>query len=91
MSLQAEGPAPPWNRPEDQATVTPLDASSLPGIPGYVGPLITRYGMPQRKVYLDLGHARKAVARARGQCRPAWLVLCEVRPVVADLDGGYQQ
>jgi hypothetical protein len=49
--------------------------------------MITRYGMPRRKVYLDLGHARKAVARARAQGRPAWLVLCELRPVVADLDG----
>jgi hypothetical protein len=66
-------------------------ASSLPGIPGYVVLLITRYGMPRRKVYLDLGHARKAVARAQGQGRPAWLALCELRPVVADLDSGDQQ
>jgi hypothetical protein len=48
--------------------------------------LITRYGMLRRKVYLDLGHARAAVARARGNGQPASLVLCELIPVT-DLDG----
>jgi hypothetical protein len=76
-----EGPA------DDQVATTQLAASSLPSIPGYVVLLITRYGMPRRKVYLDLGHARKAVERARAQGRQAWLVLCELRPVSADLDG----
>jgi hypothetical protein len=82
----AKGPKPPAN--DHQAAATPLNASSLPGIPGYVVILVTRYGMPRRKVYLDLGHARTAVARAQAQGRQSWLVLCELKPVtVADLDG----
>jgi hypothetical protein len=48
--------------------------------------MITRFGMPRRKVYLDLGHARAAVARSRGKGLDAWLILCELRPVTADLD-----
>jgi hypothetical protein len=56
-------------------------------IPAYVVLLVTRYGMPRRRVYLDLGHARKAVERAHAQGRQAWLVLCKLEPVAADLDG----
>jgi hypothetical protein len=62
--------------------------SSLPGIPGYVVLMITRYGMPRRKVYLDLGYARAAVARAQAKGQPARLVLCQLRPVDPDLDLG---
>jgi hypothetical protein len=47
--------------------------------------MITRNGTPRRKVYLDLGHARTAVARARGKGLDAWLVLCELRAVAGDL------
>jgi hypothetical protein len=64
---------------------------SLPSLPGYVVLMITRHGMPRRKVYLDLGHARTAVARARGKGLDAWLVLCELRAVAGDLGGGDQQ
>ncbi len=65
---------------------------SLPNLPGYVVLMITRAGMPSRKVYLDLGHARAAVARARGKGQAAWLVLCRLEPVPGDLDvdGGDQ-
>jgi hypothetical protein len=60
----------------------------LPNIPGYVVLMITRYGMPRRKVYLDLGHARAAVARARGKGQHAELVLCRLEACQADdLDG----
>jgi hypothetical protein len=59
----------------------------LPTIPGYVVLMITRYGMPRRKVYLDLGHARTAVQRAQAKGQQARLVLCELRAVAADLDG----
>jgi hypothetical protein len=94
MSLEVRrGPTPQGQpSPDNQAAATPLNASSLPSIPGYVVIMVTRYGMPRRKVYLDLGHAGKAVARAQAQGRQAWLVLCELRPVVADLDldGGDQ-
>jgi hypothetical protein len=55
-------------------------------LPGYVVLMITRFGMPRRKVYLDLGHARAAVARSRGKGFDAWLILCELRPVAGDLD-----
>jgi hypothetical protein len=91
MSLEVEGPAPPGDRPEDQAATKQLDASSLPGIPGYVVFMVTRYGMPRRKVYLDLGHARAAVARAHEKGLPARLVLCELTPVPGDLDGGWSE
>ena len=57
----------------------------LPNIPAYVVLMITRYGMPRRKVYLDLGHARTAVLRAQANGQEARLVLCELRAV--DLDG----
>jgi hypothetical protein len=53
--------------------------------PDYVVLMITRYGIPRRRVYLDLGAARAAVARARGKGQQAWLVLCELTPVAADL------
>jgi hypothetical protein len=85
MTEMHRGPKPPAN--DHQAATTPLNTSSLPGIPGYAVLMITRYGMPRRKVYLDLGHARAAVARTRGKGQQAWLVLCELRPVSADLDG----
>jgi hypothetical protein len=60
--------------------------NSTQRLPGYVVLLITRYGMPRRKVYLDLGHARTAVARAHAKGQPARLILCEPLPVTADLD-----
>ena len=85
MSLEVEGPA-PKDRPKSvnpsAATNRQPIASSLPG---YVVLMITRNGTPRRKVYLDLGHARTAVARARGKGLDAWLVLCELRAVAGDL------
>jgi hypothetical protein len=59
----------------------------LPNLPGYVVLMITRYGMPRRKVYLDLGHARTAVDRANDNGQQAELVLVRLTPVTADLDG----
>jgi hypothetical protein len=56
-------------------------------LPSYVVILITKYGMPRRKVYLDLGHARAAVQRAQDKGQQARLILCELRPAQADLDG----
>jgi hypothetical protein len=91
MSLEATGPAPEGDRP-DAAATTQLNTDSLAKtVPGFVVVMVTRTGMPRRKVYVDLGHARAAVARARGQGRPAWLVLCELRPVGTDLDDGGDQ
>jgi hypothetical protein len=75
---------------ENQAAAKQLDASILPrnadNLPGYVVLLVTRYGTPRRRVYLDLGAARTAVAKARGQGRHAELVLAKLEPVPADLD-----
>jgi hypothetical protein len=65
-------------------TMIPTAADNLPGCAVV---MITKYGMPRRKVYLDLGHARAAVARIRGRGGAAWLVLAELKPVQADLDG----
>ena len=55
-------------------------------IPAYVVLMITKYGMPRRRVYLDLGAARTAVARANAKGLHARLVLCELTAVMADLD-----
>ena len=68
----------------------PMESDSmaiLPNIPAYVVLMITRYGMPRRKVYLDLGHARTAVSRAQAKGQQAELVLVRLTPVQADLDG----
>jgi hypothetical protein len=59
----------------------------LPNIPSYVVLMITRYGMPRRKVYLDLGHARAAVQRAEAKGQQAELVLCRMQAVTGDLGG----
>jgi hypothetical protein len=56
-------------------------------LPGYAVILITKYGMPRRKVYLDLGHARAAVQRAQNRGQQAELALVRLTPVQADLDG----
>jgi hypothetical protein len=58
----------------------------LPNIPAFVVLLITRYGRPRRRVYLDLGAARDAVERANAKSLQARLVLCELTAVTADLD-----
>ena len=68
----------------------PMESDSMAillTIPAYVVLMITRYGQPRRRVYLDLGHARAAVARANDKGLQARLVLCELRAVAADLDG----
>jgi len=88
----------PGQGPAHQETMQ-LQAMAAPtlspagDIPAYVVLLTTRYGMPRRKVYLDLGHARGAVARAQAKGLPAELVLVKLEAVQADLDldGGDQQ
>ena len=66
--------------------------NSLPtaadNLPGYVVLMTTRYGMPRRRVYLDLGAARTAVARARGKGLHAELVLAKLEPGQAVIDLG---
>ena len=93
MDLEVDRAGPPGDRPEDAAAAKQLiDASILPrtaaNLPGYVVLMITRYGTPRRRVYLDLGAARTAVARARGKGLHAELVLAKLEPVTADLDLG---
>jgi hypothetical protein len=85
MTLQATRAAPEGERPPS-VNPDPIKKSDAPSLPGYVVLMITKYGTPRRKVYLDLGHARKAVERTQAQGRQAWLVLCQLRPVSADLD-----
>jgi hypothetical protein len=67
------------------ATNTQADGESLPNVPAYVVLMITKYGMPRRRVYLDLGAARTAVAKAHANGQPARLVLCRLTPAAADL------
>jgi hypothetical protein len=54
-------------------------------LPGYVVILVTKYGQPRRRVYLDLGHASQAVQYAKDKGQEASLVLCRLTPVTADL------
>jgi hypothetical protein len=65
---------------------TAADSAQHRNLSGYVVLLITKYGMPRRKIYLDLGHARTAVARAHSKGNQAELVLCRLEPVTAGLD-----
>jgi hypothetical protein len=44
-------------------------------------------GTPRRRPYLNLHHVAAAVSRARCKGQQAWLVLCKLEPVAADLDG----
>jgi hypothetical protein len=55
-------------------------------LPGNVVLLITKYGRPNLRVYLDLGSARNAVARAHAKGLSAELILCRLEAVQADLD-----
>ena len=66
-------------------TILPTAAANLPS---YVVLLVTRYGTPRRRVYLDLGAARTAVARARGKGLHAELVLAKLEPGQAVIDLG---
>jgi hypothetical protein len=61
--------------------------ATLPNIPAYVVLLVTKWGMPRRRVYLDLGSARAAVARANAKGQQASLILCELKAAAADIDG----
>jgi hypothetical protein len=96
MSLHKKRTSPDGAGPA-RGTNWALDAepslSPANDIPAYVVLLTTRYGMPRRRVYLDLGSARTAVARAHAKGLPAELVLVKLEAVQADLDldGGDQQ
>jgi hypothetical protein len=84
MSLEV-----PRGRPGKETASTDLAEENLATAadiaPAYVV-VVSPYGNPRRRVYLSLNHAAAAVARARGKGRSCWMVLCELRPVVADLD-----
>ena len=83
-------PQVPRGRPgEETAPSDPTEASLPPTAdiaPAYIVVVVSPYGTPRRRPYLNLHHAAAAVARARGKGQQAWLVLCELRPVQADLE-----
>jgi hypothetical protein len=81
------GPVQDQPSSENQAATTQLNEDSLPNVPAFVVLLQTRYGMPRRKVYLDLGHASRAVQHAHDNGQEASLILCRLTPVTADLGG----
>jgi hypothetical protein len=68
---------------ETIAAVNIIIPTAAGNLPSYVVLLVTRYGTPRRRVYLDLGAARTAVARARGKGLHAELVLAELTPAEA--------
>jgi hypothetical protein len=55
---------------------------------GFVVVLHTPADQYRRRVYLSLHSAEKALARAQARGQRCWLVLCELRPVGADLELG---
>jgi hypothetical protein len=90
MSLEVRRPAPSKeNRPspENKIAATQPNGDSLPNLPAYCVLMTTRFGRPRRRVYLDLGAARTAVARANENGLHAELVLARLTPVAADIDG----
>ena len=83
------GPTPEEDRPspnDTAATTQAGDSSLVDFVPAYIAVMVDRFGTPRRRPYLNLHHASAAVQRARTQGRQAWIVLCELRPVQADLD-----
>jgi hypothetical protein len=73
--------------PENQAATKLPDKDSLVDFaPAYIAVMVDRFGTPRRRPYLNLHHANKAVQRAKAQGREAWLILCKLEPVTADLD-----
>jgi hypothetical protein len=92
--VEGTGPVPKNTLADEALGVEPILANTTAAnLPGCVVLMITRYGTPRRRVYLDLGAARTAAARAREKGLHAELVLAKLEPVAADLDidGGDQQ
>jgi hypothetical protein len=82
--------------PDNPAATTQLpDRDSLVDfVPAYLAIMADRFGDPTAApVYESAPRRSSRAARARAQGRQSWLVLCELRPVQADLDldGGDQQ
>jgi hypothetical protein len=86
--LAPEGNQPSPNNQGATTTKLPDKASLVDFVPAYLAIMVDRFGTPRRRAYLNLHHASLAVQRARTQGRQAWVVLCELRPVTADLDLG---
>ena len=73
--------------PDNPAATTQADENSLVDyVPAYLAVMVDRFGTPRRRAYMNLHHATKAVQRARAQGRQAWLILCKLEVVTADLD-----
>ena len=73
---------------EIQAATKQLDATILERADAYVV-IVSPYGTPRRRPYLNLHHAATAVARARGKGQDAWLVMCRLVPMgTAEFNGG---
>jgi hypothetical protein len=73
---------------EDGIAAKQPDASILAAASAYVVILASRDDRLIRRCYLSLHSAEKALARAEQRGQPAWLVLCRLEPVSAELDGG---
>src|SRR5512133_2056139 len=84
----AVGGAPAPDTLADEASGVASSLTNAPDIaPAYIAVVVSPYGQPRRRPYLSLHHAASAVARARGTRQQAWMLLCELRPVAADIDG----
>ena len=59
--------------------------------PAYIVIVVSPYGTPRRRPYLNLHHATAAVSRARGKGQQAWLILCKLEPVATDPELGWSE
>lgn len=76
----------PLDNQEAQGDGANVKASLSGYAPAYIAVMVDRFGTPRRRPYLNLHHASQAVQRAQAQGRQAWLILCKLEPVTADLD-----
>jgi hypothetical protein len=62
-------------------------AADIASASAFVVVVVSPYGQPRRRPYLSLHQASLAVQRAHAKGQRAWMVLCQLVPVTAELDG----
>jgi hypothetical protein len=86
---QVRPPGEPEGNTKDHAGSEVNESLPLADIaPAYIVVLVTPRGKTLRKPYLSLHSAQQALRRAGERGQQAWLILCKLQPVQADLDLG---
>jgi hypothetical protein len=68
--------------------LAPLDVDIASACTAYMVLLVSHNGRYLRKPYLSLRSAQQALQRANDRGQQAWLVLCRLEPITADLELG---